>query len=131
MLAEAEKAQVEKELEYKARRAVASLEGRRDSVYAVASRASGNDVHAMLPARTARSCSKARLCSTRPGMRSSPDTPRLTIWEVDDNYISSGLGRVMKFWFGQAIESGSFWERNCDEAGKELKYTNFMAAIDW
>ena len=37
----------------------------------------------------------------------------------------------MELWFGQTIESRSFYKDHCDDGGKEKAFTSFTAALEW
>lgn len=37
----------------------------------------------------------------------------------------------MELWFGEAIESRTFWKKYCDNEGNEKGLTSLMAAIEW
>ena len=51
---------------------------------------------------------------------------------VDDSNALLALGIViMELWFGQTIESRSFYKDYCDETGKEKAFTSFTAAMEW
>ncbi len=60
--------------------------------------------------------------------------PASTAYEesVDDSNALLALGIViMELWFGQTIESRSFYKDHCDETGKEKAFTSFTAAMEW
>lgn len=51
---------------------------------------------------------------------------------VDDSNALLALGIViMELWFGQTIESRSFYKDHCDNSGKEKAFTSFTAALEW
>ena len=60
--------------------------------------------------------------------------PANTTYEesVDDSNALLVLGIViMELWFGQTIESRSFYRDHSDETGKEKAFTSFTAALEW
>ena len=51
---------------------------------------------------------------------------------VDDSNALLALGIViMEIWFGQTIESRSFYKDHCDACGNEKAFTSFTAALEW
>ena len=38
---------------------------------------------------------------------------------------------IMELWFGQTIESLSFWRDHCDDKGQEKRFTSLTAALQW
>ncbi|KAK3364661.1 hypothetical protein B0T25DRAFT_493605 [Lasiosphaeria hispida] len=52
--------------------------------------------------------------------------------ESDHSNALLALGIViMELWFGQTIESRSFWDKCCNGQGNETEYTSLMAAMEW
>ena len=52
--------------------------------------------------------------------------------EADHSNVLLALGiLIMELWFGQTIESRSFWRKYCDGEGRETEFTSLMAAMEW
>lgn len=52
----------------------------------------------------------------------------------EDDHIGALLSlgiMIMELWFGQTIESLSFWRDHCDDKGQEKRFTSFTAALQW
>lgn len=47
-----------------------------------------------------------------------------------DALLSLGI-LIMELWFGEVIESRTFWKKYCDNEGNEKGLTSLMAAIEW
>lgn len=59
---------------------------------------------------------------------SPPPPPR------EDDHIGALLAlgiMIMELWFGQTIESLSFWRDHCDDKGQEKTFTSLTAALQW
>lgn len=53
---------------------------------------------------------------------------------AEDDHIGALLAlgiMIMELWFGQTIESLSFWRDHCDDKGQEKKFTSLTAALQW
>ncbi|RMZ79300.1 hypothetical protein DV737_g3446, partial [Chaetothyriales sp. CBS 132003] len=52
----------------------------------------------------------------------------------EDGHMSALLALgilIMELWFGQTIESLSFWRDHCDDKGRVKKFTSLTAALEW